>query len=132
MRTTKQTDFEKPTQVPVAGFETDFIDASHDTLGEFCLSNFPSNARIQPNYFGIMDERSMDDSTLLVVKWELWAERKDPNNDFDLENKEGWQTVRVRFGGAADFITRVEYLPLEEHLSGDDVLDEEGVYKLLG
>ncbi|KAI9699260.1 MAG: hypothetical protein M1836_002870 [Candelina mexicana] len=137
IRTPNQSGFHKPTQSPVSEFESGFIDATFDELGDFRLEHFQATAprpRIQPNNFAILDARSLTTSqpTVLIVKWELWVEHKDLEDDIDLLEKEGWQSVRVRFKGAADFIVRVDYLPLEEHLEGGDVCDEEGVYKLLG
>ena len=65
--------------------------------------------------FAVLDERSINDSTLLLVKWEVWSERIDPNatSGFDDDNNfkrcRGWQTLRAYFADAAYMMDALEY-----------------------
>lgn len=76
-----------------------------------------------------MDERSIEDSTVLLVKWEIWSVHIDPNDDVNLEQTSGWQTLRVPFASAARVMGGLRYLPVDE-MKRNDVFDEKGVYKL--
>ena len=67
--------------------------------------------------FCILDARSLSedvDPTALLVKWELWAEYPDPNDDFNVKDMEGWQTLRVRWNQAASTMDGLEYVPVQE------------------
>ncbi len=111
-------------------FTTSFTSASLDTLGEFCKTH--SSADITT--FAVLDERSIKDSTVLLVKWELWSDYIDPNAKSGLDDEsnrqqyEGWQTLRVPFGNAADVMYGLEYLPVQEFNSTNQGFDENGVY----
>lgn len=83
--------------------------------------------------FAVLDERSVNDSTLLLVKWEVWTDYIDPNatsgldSDSNREQHEGWQTLRTFFKDAADVMDGLEYLPVREFNSTDKGFDENGV-----
>ena len=55
-----------------------------------------------------MDERTLEDDTVVVVQWELWSERIDPNSEDDRDEAfrqvEGWQDVRLPLEKAADTV----------------------------
>ena len=84
--------------------------------------------------FAVLDDRSINDSTVLLVKWEVWSERIDPNatsgydDDSNFKPCRGWQTLRTYFADAADLMDALEYLPMEEHNSIDRAFDDKGVY----
>lgn len=113
-------------------FTTSFASASLDTLGEFCKSHSPADTTT----FGILDQRSMTDSTVLLVKWDVWSDYIDPNaksgldDDSNLEQHEGWQTLRTYFTNAAEVMDGLEYLPVRELKSTDQGFDGNGVYVL--
>ncbi|CAF9905314.1 MAG: hypothetical protein ALECFALPRED_000216 [Alectoria fallacina] len=114
-------------------FTTSFTSASLDTLGEFCRSHSPADDTI----FGVLDERSVTDSTLLLVKWEVWSDYIDPNaksgldDDSNREQHEGWQTLRTYFTNAAKVMDGLEYLPVREFKSTNQGFDGNGVYYVL-
>ena len=78
-----------------------------------------------------MDERTLKDGTIMLVKWELSSERIDPNSEDDsdesFEMKEGWQTIRVPLAQAADTMYGIRNLlvrDFRESLKPED----DGVY----
>ena len=83
-----------------------------------------------------MDDRSVQDATVLLVKWEVWTDYIDPNAKTNLDDAsnrqqhEGWQTLRVPFSSAARVMDGLEYLPVHEFRGTDDRFDENRVYKL--
>ena len=111
-------------------FTTSFSSASLDDLGDFCRSHSPANTTT----FAILDERSINDSSILLVKWEVWSDYIDPNaetgldDDSNLEEHEGWQTLRTYFADAAKVMDGLEYLPVREFTSTDKGFDGNGVY----
>lgn len=71
--------------------------------------------------FCILDSRSGEDgNTALLVKWEVWSEYVDPNAATGLDDaanrrqKEGWQTLRVKWENAARVMDGLEYLAVHE------------------
>lgn len=71
--------------------------------------------------FCILDLRSSEDgNTALLVKWEVWSEYVDPNATTGLNDaanrrqKEGWQTLRVKWENAARVTDGLEYLAVHE------------------
>lgn len=50
------------------------------------------------------------------------------DDESNLQEHEGWQTLRVSFGDAADVMYGLEYLPVQELNSTDKGFDENGVY----
>lgn len=111
-------------------FTTSFTSASLDTLGEFCKNHCSAELTT----FAILDERSIHDSTVLLVKWEVWTDYIDPNAKTGLdsasnrEQHEGWQTLRTFFAGTAKVADGLEYLPVREFKSTKQGFDENGVY----
>ncbi len=83
--------------------------------------------------FAVLDERSMRDETVLVCKYEMWLENKPekPMDDTDMLEKSDWLSLRVRFEHVGDFMEGIGFKDLKEFLD-NDVLDEEGVWKLFG
>ena len=84
--------------------------------------------------FAVLDERSINDSTVLLVKWEVWTDHIDPDatsgvdDDSNLERHTGWQTLRAFFGDAADMMDALGYLPVNEINSTKRWFDENGVH----
>lgn len=66
-----------------------------------------------------MDGRTLKDGTMMIVQWDRWMKRVDPNategldSDENLESKEGWQTIRKPYQEAADMIGGIEYLSVK-------------------
>ena len=66
-----------------------------------------------------MDDRTLRDGTILLVKWELWTEHIDPNategvdSDANLEDKEGRQTIRVPLAEALDTMYGIRNIPVK-------------------
>ena len=117
---------------PRPAFTTSFTSASLDALGDFCKSH--SSADITT--FGVLDERSIADSTVLLVKWEVWSDYIDPNaesgldDDSNRQQHEGWQTLRTYFANAARVMDGLEYLPVREFKATEQGFDGDGVYVL--
>ena len=85
----------------------------------------PPNGHTDITTFGILDERSSTDSTVLLVKWEVRSDYVVPNaksgldDDSNREQREGWQTLRMYFTSAAKVMNGLEYLPVREFKSTD-------------
>ena len=77
IRTHHQKQALKPTPYPVEGgdFTTSFSESSLAELGAFCREKFApercSSPKISPNAFVVMDEHTLEHSTVKLVKWEL-------------------------------------------------------------
>lgn len=116
---------------PRSEFTTSFESASLDTLGEFCKTHSSDNNTT----FAVLDERSIKDSTVLLVKWELWDDYIDTNAETGLDDDSnrqdfaGWQTLRVPFEKAAKMMDGLDYLPVQEFNMSKDGFDENGVYR---
>ena len=84
--------------------------------------------------FGVLDERSINDSNVLLVKWEVWMDYINPNatsgldDDSNLESHKGWETVRTSFGDAAYFMDSLQYLPVHEINTTNQWVDDNGVH----
>lgn len=108
MRTAEQP-LEDPTEPPVANFKTSFEGSTIEELGSYFRARyvveFPKAPATWNAYsFGVLDERSVRDKTLLMVAW--WeAEPIDESpDDEDVQEAwmpTGWKTLRVRFEDAA-------------------------------
>ena len=120
----------KSLHIPRPEFTTSFSSASLDNLGDFCRSHFPA-ATVT---FAILDERSIKDFSILLVKWEVWSDYINPNaetgldDDTNREEHEGWQTLRTYFADAAKVMDGLKYLPVREFTSTDKGFDGNGVY----
>ena len=109
-----QTNFDRPTTYPISDdTATTFTDATFDDLGAFCSEHFdPEKNNQQPrpqivhDGFVVMDERTLKDETVVLVKWEFWRERIDPesldDSDEAFKDMETWADVRLPFREAAD------------------------------
>ena len=77
-----------------------------------------------------MDARTLEDNTVMMVKWEFWSVQIDlDSTEEKYEDHEGWQTIRVPMKGAAEFmygITETLVQEFKEHLKPED----EGVFTL--
>ena len=111
-------------------FTSSFTSASLDTLGEFCKSHSPDNLGI----FAVLDEQSIKDSSVLLVKWEFWDDYINPNatehldDESNREEHEGWQTIRAYFGDAAHLMDGLGYLFVHEINSTPKAFDDKGVF----
>ena len=118
--------------LPSPDFTTSFTSASLDALGDFCKSHSPADITT----FGVLDERSITDSTVLLIKWEVWSDYIDPNAESGLDDDsnrrqhEGWQTLRTYFANAARVMDGLEYLPVREFKATEQGFDGDGVYVL--
>ena len=127
IRNNAQKSAEKPTEQPVEDFETSFKKASLETLGKFCKDKFSQdNPKSQKPYiadedYAVMDERTLKDDTILLVKYDVWTERIDPNDPSDEDDKfkqlEGWRSIRVDIDEATDTIDAIEYLDLGDAIA---------------
>ncbi|KIX10678.1 uncharacterized protein Z518_01762 [Rhinocladiella mackenziei CBS 650.93] len=107
IRTPDQPTSREPTTPPVAPFKTGFMSASVATLGnhiavrcyeaELAGDKMPD---FQKSSFGVLDERSARDRTLLFVQRHSWLPQEalslSPLDAAEAE-LDAWQTMRVKF-----------------------------------
>ncbi len=128
-----QDKFETPTPPLTQDFDSGFLGVTLDTLGEFSRSfGEPEQGGIADEIFGVLDERSQRDSTVLIVKWELYVTEEYFQPGYTAEDdglREGWQFIRHKFCGAATFISNLNFNDINAHLSDPASLDEHGVYR---
>lgn len=100
----------------ISDFRTGFEGWSIEQLGEFCKEKFDwrTNPKSQPPYiadghFAVLDERTIEDGTVLLASYRHWRERIDPDNPSDEDDAsnsfEGWRTVRSTKEAAADHLS---------------------------
>ncbi|KAI9804659.1 MAG: hypothetical protein M1833_006734 [Piccolia ochrophora] len=126
VRNPNQHELETPTHVPVSNFQTGFEGASIDALGTWMTdrcSRMPEGWNpIEDRTFGVLDQRSARDETMLVVRWfTTWPQECIERCDPDPERKiEGWKTLRVKFGEASHAAIQLDEDPslLFEEMSG--------------
>ncbi|KAL8949367.1 MAG: hypothetical protein Q9222_004517 [Ikaeria aurantiellina] len=128
VRSRDQTELPRPTPYPIEGgdFTTGFAGASIPELGAFCRSKFPEETcpppKISPDAFVIMDERTVRDGTVVLVKWDFHAYWIDPNNpsdeDDNLVHTEDWLSFRTPAPQAADTMSAVEYIEFDQAVAG--------------
>jgi len=131
----------KPTGRPVSDFKTGFAGWSIDQLGQFCKEKFDwRNPKSQAPYiaddiFAVLDERTLEDGTIVLAAYSPWRERIDPNdlNDDDeafIEHK-GFRTARAPRNAAPDHLSDLPELDFNEliaHMKPEDngvIRDEE-------
>ena len=59
---------------------------------------------IASDRFGIMDERTLRDDTIVLVRWESWDELIDSEVDEVWRDVKDWANVRVSFRNAAEAV----------------------------
>lgn len=124
---------DKPSEAPIEDFETSFTDASLEDLGAFCREKFKpqktpqGQVPISSEEFAIMDKRTLKDDTVLLVKYDVWTERKDENDPSDEDDAfmkfRGWREMRVPIKEATSTMEALKELNI-----GQATPNKDGVY----
>ena len=119
---------DKPTS-PTASedLKTGFKGWSTDQLGKFCKEKFDhDNPRSQPPYisdenFAVLDERTLKDGTVLLVRYSSWMERINPDDPSDADDAfrhlEGYRTVRAKRKAAPELMFITPGIDIDEVIS---------------
>ena len=129
---------DKPTEATVKDFETGFRGWSIEDLSKFCGEKFnkdnPKNQRpyISSTEFAVLDERTLEDGTVLLVKDDVWTERIDPNDPSDADEAfrqcEGCRSVRAKRNAAPDLLQALAEVALSQVLE-DMKPEDDGVWR---
>ncbi|KAF2762486.1 hypothetical protein EJ05DRAFT_534032 [Pseudovirgaria hyperparasitica] len=68
--------FPMPTTI-ISRFYEDFIDWNIFELGDFCRRQFERTGLISSEDFAVIDKRSLEDQTVLFVRWEIYTPEDD-------------------------------------------------------
>lgn len=125
---------DKPSDFPVEEFHTSFEVFSLEDLGAFCREKFgedrnPAGQRpISDQDFAIIDQRSLEDDTVVLVKDDSWVERidlSDPStDDYNLRDMEGLRPYRVEMKEATSIMDGIRYFHIAQSIP-----DEDGVHR---
>lgn len=130
---------DKPTQPSsVQDFETGFHAWSIEDLGKWCKEKFNwNNPKSQPPYisdeeFAVLDNKTLRDGTVLLVKWDVWRERIDEDDPSDADEAfrkhRGYRTVRAMMKAAPDLLGALPEIDLSEVIA-DMKLEDDGVWR---
>jgi len=129
---------DKPTEPSVEDFETGFQGWSTEDLGKWCHEKFNwNNPKSQPPYisdeeFAILDDRTLRDGTVLLVKWDVWTERIDEDDPSDADEAfrklRGYRTVRAMMRAAPDLMQALPETDLSEAIA-DMKPEDDGVWR---
>ncbi|KAI9725496.1 MAG: hypothetical protein M1828_003167 [Chrysothrix sp. TS-e1954] len=132
--------FDDPTPVPVEPFHSGFLGYSIEDLGNYVNTHLlKPQGGVTPGTFAVLDERSMDDDTLVVARWtERFTDYALDHSEFTDEHKtfEGWKVRRINFHQANPIIGM---LTIDERFADESwwnaegaVVNEAGVFSLPG
>ena len=120
VRTPDQKTLDDPNIAPVSKFSTGFLNASIDDLGAHFEKRAP-DIREHPAFwnettFGVLDQRSIEEKTILVAIPYLAQDREELRTecggDEELMNAwipSGWYKIRVSFQDAAFICSGIEH-----------------------
>lgn len=118
MRTPDQNCPQEPTTAPVAPLKTGFLSASVETLGEHVQKLYSEAEAASrnmkgfwPDMFGIIDERSARDNTMILARYHRWIPDEMVNSMPPLPHLEGWKTMRLTFEMAISAFYQVSQVP---------------------
>jgi len=140
VRTRDQATLDDPTTAPVSDFSTDFVNASIDDIGTYLKKRyrreFPNiPADWSSESFAILDERSVKDKTLLIVRWwqvdQSLEELQEMQDEWLIERYKptGWHALRVGFKDAPQVGSSIEFSPgvFLVDMQGPENFTEDGV-----
>ncbi|KAH8601082.1 hypothetical protein B0O99DRAFT_589164 [Bisporella sp. PMI_857] len=140
VRTRDQAPLDDPTTAPVGDFETSFLNASIDEIGVYFNTRY---TREFPDYpadwssksFAVLDERSIEDKTLLIVRW--WQQDQSLEELQEIRDEwligrykpTGWQSLRVTFEDSPQVGSSIELSPSAYlvDLQGPENFTDDGV-----
>jgi hypothetical protein len=119
VKTREQKAIEQTTTTPIQQFETGFLGASNDALGDYFNSRLP-DIRGRKEYFNqdsfvVIDERSARDDTVLVVIWWVEVPKEDliafGDDEVTLKGwlPTGWHSIRIRLADAVFVCNGIQF-----------------------
>ncbi|KAF2807613.1 uncharacterized protein BDZ99DRAFT_572530 [Mytilinidion resinicola] len=142
VRSPEQETFDIPTVPPVEPFTNGFIGAPFEDLVSFDKQYFLPGygAQICVDCFVVMDERTLEDQTVVFYNLECW-ERREEDEDPDMydgsdgsDEVEKWKSVRFRIRSASAFIRWVRDRNIflvegETEITEDGIMDDSDMFK---